>query len=245
MDHKARHQTGRTRLVTLAVLLSASVAALGAVGAVFLLRTTNQFNSDLVRAQFDASSNAVIEVLSQAMANSAVILGILNTTMALNPDISFGEFMEVAASVNQVVRLQSVQWEPHVLADERASWEQRVSAYVGENMTITALTPNGSLVVAPSAPDYYPVGYAYPLAGNERALLFNDESSPERFAPLQQAIETGQPVLSGPISLVQDEGLPGSPLGNLLFLPTYVLVFLSVGGGGAEDAGPDRDGGRF
>lgn len=192
---------------------------LGIVGSLLLRADTFGSNNRIVSAEFGVTSATVSDIIEASMVNAGQVLTLMSAAMAVFPAMSFGEFVAVVSSVRESAHQQAVEWIPRVAGDDRAAWEGRVSAYLGSNMTFTELTPTGSVVVRATAPEYYPVAYVDPVVGNERVILFDDASSPERFAPLQQAINTGKPVMSPPISLVQAHDLPGSPLGALVFTP--------------------------
>ncbi len=74
------------------------------------------------------------------------------------------------------------------------------------------------MVAARRRDEYFPVHYMEPLAGNEAALGFDLGSNPIRRKALRQAWESGKPVASAPITLVQESG---SQSGILLFYPIY------------------------
>ena len=54
------------------------------------------------------------------------------------------------------------------------------------------------------APDLYIIKYVYPLPGNEAAQGYDIGSEPVRRTAIELAVETGTPVLTGRINLVQD-----------------------------------------
>ncbi|MBC8008937.1 MAG: CHASE domain-containing protein, partial [Burkholderiales bacterium] len=53
-------------------------------------------------------------------------------------------------------------------------------------------------------PELYVIKYIYPLAGNEAAQGLDVGAEPVRRAAIEHAVRTGEPTLSGRISLVQD-----------------------------------------
>jgi signal transduction histidine kinase/CHASE1-domain containing sensor protein len=67
-------------------------------------------------------------------------------------------------------------------------------------------------------PEYIALTYIEPRVGNEAALERDIESVPDRLDALQQARDTGQPMATGRLTLVQE---PGHPSGLLVFLPLY------------------------
>ena len=66
--------------------------------------------------------------------------------------------------------------------------------------------------------EYYPVLYVEPFAGNERAVGYDLASNPVRLEALRKAGDTGQPVATARVLLVQERG---NQYGILIFAPVY------------------------
>lgn len=70
----------------------------------------------------------------------------------------------------------------------------------------------------PSSP-YYLVKQVEPTEDNAAALGLDSGADAERRLAIEQAVDSGEPTLSGPIHLVQD---PQHGIGFLLYMPVYV-----------------------
>ena len=80
----------------------------------------------------------------------------------------------------------------------------------------------GMLEVRPRGirPDYGPILYLEPKTpANAAAVGFDMYSEPLRHAAMERSMETGEPVLSAPLHLIQDG--PIQTTGLLLYLPVY------------------------
>ncbi len=65
---------------------------------------------------------------------------------------------------------------------------------------------------------YFPVYFVEPLEGNEAAVGFDLASNPTRLEALIQARDTGTPVATARITLVQETG---RQFGFLIFVPVF------------------------
>ncbi len=78
--------------------------------------------------------------------------------------------------------------------------------------------PEFSVRTSGDHPDLYLTKYIYPLAENHDAQGFDVGSDPVRRAAVEQAIRTGQPTLTGRISLMQDKS---NRAGFLYLVPVF------------------------
>lgn len=78
--------------------------------------------------------------------------------------------------------------------------------------------PDFSVRTIGQDPDLYITKFAEPMSINARAIGFDAGSEPTRRAAIEQAIETGEPALTGRISLVQDRR---ARPGFLFVMPIY------------------------
>ncbi|MEW6113108.1 MAG: CHASE domain-containing protein [Thermodesulfobacteriota bacterium] len=114
--------------------------------------------------------------------------------------------------------IQALEWIPRVSDAERARYEEEARLEGFPNFRITEMNAEGKLIPAASRPEYYPVFYVEPYAGNEAAIGFDLASDPVRKEALDSAMETGEMVASEPLVLVQETG---HQYGFLVFLPVY------------------------
>ena len=74
------------------------------------------------------------------------------------------------------------------------------------------------LIPAEERSEYFPVTYLEPYSGNETALGFDLGSNPSRYAALREARDSGNPVATQRIVLVQEVA---NQFGFLVFIPVY------------------------
>lgn len=117
------------------------------------------------------------------------------------------EFSEMAKNAIQgmSVELQAVQWVPRVLDAERNQFEDATRKALPE-FRIQEQDSMGNLRPAATRPEYYPVTFIEPLAGNEKVLGFDNGSERTRFECVQKAKLFDLTIASPPIHLIQAQG---------------------------------------
>jgi PAS domain S-box-containing protein len=113
---------------------------------------------------------------------------------------------------------QALEWIPRVPAAQRATFEQAARSDGLTAFQITELGPEGKLVRAADRDVYFPVFYAEPPQGNERAMGFDLASDSLRAGALTRARDDGRMTATPPIRLVQEQG---NQYGLLFVLPQY------------------------
>jgi two-component sensor histidine kinase/CHASE1-domain containing sensor protein len=114
--------------------------------------------------------------------------------------------------------IQALSWNPVVHDSERAAYEEAMRREGDPAFQITELNAQGQLVRAAQRTDYVTVSYIEPHEGNERALGFDVASDATRVEALRQAGDTGEPIATSRLTLVQETGWQFSVL---IFLPIY------------------------
>ena len=134
------------------------------------------------------------------------------------------EFQRFTAYLAENPAVQAWEWIQAVPAVEKKRYEAEARATRGKDFEIWQRDARGKRVPATGRERYYPVFQVAPLAGNERALGYDLGSEPLRRAAIEEAIRTGLPTATEPITLVQESG---TQKGMLLYRPVF-------------DAGPAR-----
>ena len=134
-------------------------------------------------------------------------------------DISRGQFQSfVHAVVVENPEIQALEWIPMVPGHSRDAYEAAVRSEGVEAYRIREQSADGRMTVAARRDVYYPIHYVAPRVGNELAMGYDVGSSPIRLAALQQARESGKPVATGRMSVLQADVGQHS---FLVFLPVY------------------------
>jgi PAS domain S-box-containing protein len=114
--------------------------------------------------------------------------------------------------------IQAFSWIPRVAFPERARFEAEARRDGLQDYQFFQLDAQGHKVAVGPHQYYYPVYYTEPLAGNKPGLGFDLGSDSARLAALDQAADTGRPVATERLTLVQETG---SQAGFLIFIPVY------------------------
>ncbi|NOR64106.1 MAG: hypothetical protein GQ535_16670 [Rhodobacteraceae bacterium] len=129
------------------------------------------------------------------------------------------EFAVFIESLEIKEQIQALEWIPRVPHILRSEVEQMARDDGFADYSFTERLPNGELVRALDRDSYFPVFYVEPLFGNTGALGFDLASNPARKAALDEAMNTGQAVVTSRIKLVQSDG---AQFGFLIFMPIFV-----------------------
>jgi CHASE1-domain containing sensor protein len=81
--------------------------------------------------------------------------------------------------------------------------------------------------VSPPRPEYYPISYLDPLAGNTAVVLLDMLSHPTRQSFVTTARDTATPQVTSPVSLLQFTELP---LGCVVMTPVYNITCGNISG---------------
>jgi PAS domain S-box-containing protein len=91
-----------------------------------------------------------------------------------------------------------------VTESERAVYEQTRRREGVRHFVIFERDAAGNQLPVKGRADYFPVHYIEPLAGNEAVLGFDIGATPAHLQDIIRAIDSGQPVVTGRVALVQE-----------------------------------------
>lgn len=115
--------------------------------------------------------------------------------------------------------LQAVSWDEVVTKADLAAFERIQRAQPGmQNFTVTERDAAGNLRPVSPRPEYVVVTYIEPIEDNYSALGFDILSNPVRADAITAARDTGRPIGTAPIDLVQESE---TQKGMLALLPVY------------------------
>jgi PAS domain S-box-containing protein len=128
------------------------------------------------------------------------------------------EFRDYARHLTRKRSVQAWEWIPAVPAADKERFEQAARAAGLDGFQIWQKDASGSRVPATGREVYYPVFRVAPEEGNQKALGFDLGSEPLRAAAITEALRTGLPTATEPVTLVQETA---SQKGILLFRPVF------------------------
>jgi PAS domain S-box-containing protein len=171
------------------------------------------------RSQFENDAATCTALIRQETDKSLFAIKSLGWFIDGTGSLNASTFQAFAAAcLPERKELQALSWNPRVSASERPGFEQKARQEGLNQFHITEQGPDGRPVAAREREVHYPVLYIEPLRGNETAVGFDVGSDPVRQAALERARDTGAPVVTEPIHLVQHER---GAVGFLIFVPVY------------------------
>jgi PAS domain S-box-containing protein len=120
--------------------------------------------------------------------------------------VPLAEFEEAVGRIEgRLTGVQAFQWVPQVPAAERARTEAELSRLHGRPFEFVEFDTARVARRAGDRPHHYPIVYAQPARGNERALGYDLATGPTREF-LQRARTTGRTTLTQTFRLIQETG---------------------------------------
>ncbi len=132
-------------------------------------------------------------------------------------DVSREEFARFAGELARNTAVEAYYWAPIVPAQQRAALEETARREGLQNYAIWER--NAALEPVPASPRevYYPIYYVEPPPIGVSALGFDLGSEPPHRAALEEALRTGFPTATEPLTLLSE---PRERLGVILLQPT-------------------------
>jgi signal transduction histidine kinase/CHASE1-domain containing sensor protein len=184
---------------------------------VFVYTSTQE--RERLQLLFERQAESLAHTIRTRLDDYVDVLHAVESFYTSTPEVSRQGFHTfVQRSLARHPGLQALSLDLRVPHDRREVYEQAFRRGGGPDFQITEQTAEGELVRAAQRPEYVVVTYLVPYTGNEPALGFDVASTPDRLDALRQAADTGQPVATGRLTLVQE---PGRQFGLLVFLPIY------------------------
>ena len=113
---------------------------------------------------------------------------------------------------------QALGWVPRVPRDQREQYESQARSSGFSDFQFTERAADGSIRPVSDRPEYFPIYFIVPHAGNELAFGFDLGSNEARRNALALARDSGEQVATAPITLVQETERQTS---FLVIVPVY------------------------
>ncbi len=203
----------RTRL---SVILPMGIIILISVLLFFQFRADQWQHSQL---QFERRTDHLSQALNEAKQTYLDDLYAIQGLFMASQHVDRDEFRQfVAGSFQRHPGVQALEWVPRVPAAEKERYLQQAWSDGFPSYQIFEKDANGQRRAVTERDEYFPVYYLEPYLGNEAALGFDLGSNQTRRDALELARDSGNPVASARIKLLQDTG---EQFAVLIFLPIY------------------------
>lgn len=205
----------RGRLMTLVVPMLVAICLVG--GAFFVVAKWEREQQKLIIANH---GETLAQRLEQRFIAHQEALSALRRLIVVTPDMSYRQFeyfTHITLKDNPDIFALSAN--PYVRLEQRRAFERdMVLSTADSGFEIRERDRQGRLVRASDRAEYVAVGYIAPLEGNRPAVGYDINSEPIRHEAIQRAIRSGEPVVTAPIQLVQENQ---KRVGVLLLHPAY------------------------
>jgi PAS domain S-box-containing protein len=196
-----------------------TVAVLGVIASLSLSLTLRSRETQRLAADFRLDAEHQARLIERELDHAINLVHSLTAFYEGSQEVERDEFRVFSKHLlSKCPAVQALEWVPRVTADQRAAHEESTRAAGLTDYTIREESLNGEMVPAGRREEYFPVLFVEPYSGNARAVGFDLGSETMRSQTLQRACETGEAIVSGPISLVQEEG---DSCGLLLCEPVF------------------------
>ncbi|MGH8454679.1 MAG: CHASE domain-containing protein, partial [Nevskiales bacterium] len=202
----------------LQVLVTIPLVVMFALVVVLFFLTSNREKAR-IQSEFDKWAKGYAYELQQDIENYFDILNAVEGLYASSEQVDRDEF--AAFSTRMLSRRPEVlalSWNPLVRREARAGYENAIRAAGFPDFRIRERDGNGQLVVAGERDEYVPVGYIEPFKRNAPAMGLDVSAEIVRRQALYQARDTGLPVATGVIQLVQQAA---TEAGLIMYMPIY------------------------
>jgi len=190
----------------------------GAVLAVFLYDYVKESQALQAENRFNKQAASYVKTIEAGLGNSRELLVSLKSFIANSDAITRDQFDQYAKDLLKERKyIQALEWIPKVGHGMRKEFENYASEQ-GLKDYFIKYKRDGKMLQSPFQPEYFPVYYVYPLAGNETAIGYNLSSNSARLKALVLARDTNSTVMSQGIKLVQEKKQQSAVL---MFLPVY------------------------
>lgn len=198
--------------------VSGAVCLASAVAVAFFI-PASRWEQERTRAHFEESSASLGEALRASTSRYLEVLESVRDLHESSTELTWPEFRSfVTGPLARYPGFQAISWNPRIADSARAEEEQKLRRDGHANAGITERNAEGRLVPAARRSEYVFVRYIEPYEDNRPALGYDVASNPARLEALSRARDSGRPVATAQIALVQDARREPAVLA---FVPVY------------------------
>ena len=172
-----------------------------------------------LQQEFASSSNDRVSAFKVSLDNQIEVIGSLTAFYESSQYVSRDEFRNFTSHIlERFSDARVFEWAPHVMQNERLSFELDVQKKSDFPTYVITEYSNGIIQRSSERNEYFPVLYMEPYKGNEKALGYDLSSNQVRNEALQRSIRTSKPQATAGIKLVQENS---DEMAVLLFSPIF------------------------
>jgi len=189
----------RKRRLSMALPMAASFA----IFVVIFIRVS-AWENDQRLIEYRLESQRISDRIQEGLNQQTILLSQLaNVFSAAIVPITKERFAELVRQLPaNFPHIQAIEWSVRVTAAQRSLFEAQETS----NFAIREREADGTIVPAATRPEYFPVTFVEPFAGNEEALGFDLLSVPARRVAISKTFEANAVAATAPVRLVQEHG---------------------------------------
>ncbi|MCM5681295.1 EAL domain-containing protein [Schlegelella sp. S2-27] len=195
--------------------LAWAVLCAGLAATLFLWRLSTEQLRQQADARLDEFSLRTAVVIDDRFSRYTDLLVSFQSLFRSSQDVSRSEFHQHFVAMTAESRypgVLAVQYSPRIAHAGKADFERQMRE---DRSLRPAGYPDFGVHPPGDRPEYLPVAYCEPLAGNEVAMGFDSLGSPLHGDVVERARDSGEPLASRPVILLQGD------TGIVLRLPVY------------------------
>lgn len=196
---------GRPRALWQARRLSVALPLLGTLLALILV-FLQVFQAERARIQqaFDSRAGEIDRLLVEYAVDVIDSALALRDVFLASSDVDRAEFSVFSQGILQRhPEIQALEWLPRIAQADLPAFEQAIRAEGFPNFQVTERDSAGQVVKATARPEYFPIMFVEPMAGNEKAFGFDSLSNPLSRQAKNLARASGKPTASQKLTLMQ------------------------------------------
>ncbi|MFZ4537716.1 CHASE domain-containing protein [Propionivibrio sp.] len=196
-----RKSPWRGRFTTLVLPM---LVVLGLAGGAFF--AVSQWERAQQKSAIQSHGEALAKLLEQRFIAHQEALSALRRLVEVTPDMSYKQFEYFTRiTLKDNPDIFALSFNPYVLPMQRQAFERGMAEKTGmPGFEIKERDSLRRLVRAEERPEYVAVGFIAPLEGNRPAVGYDINSEPVRHDAIQRAMRSGEPAVTAPIQLVQE-----------------------------------------
>ncbi len=181
-----------------------------------------KWENERLHFEFKEASSETYEKLKTSFTYYIDAITSIERLLTSAPEITRSQFKTFVEKIlSEKPGIHGVSWNPLVYEKQRKPFEEAIRKEGFTNFKISQRDKHGKLTPAYQRPSYIVVNYIEPMKKNLKAFGFDVSSNHERLKAMNQARDTGKPVATSRITLVQETERQA---GFLLFYPVYKIA---------------------
>ena len=199
--------------------LPAFVFLVGTVAAFYFFYLIRELDRQKTTVAFEQAAHNYHNAVSQELNANLELLASIKAFIENAGEVSQQNFSRYSSALlANHGNVQALEWIPRIHHKDRRSHEKSGQSQGFPSYYLKERNAQKELGPAIARSEYFPVFLVYPIVGNGAAIGFNLASNPAREAALYAARDSGNPVMTGRITLVQEKA---SQAGLLVFQALY------------------------